>query len=143
MVRYVIVSIGSGILFGVLDGLINANPLAQKLYAVYTPIARVSVNIFAGIAIDLVYGFIMAAVFLVLYKSLPGKTGLAKGISFAFLAWFFRVVMSVSSSWMMFNLPAVTLLYTLVAGLVEMLILGVLYGLTLKTGALRQSVICE
>ena len=40
MVRYIIVSIVSGILFGVLDGLINANPLAQRLYEVYKPIAK-------------------------------------------------------------------------------------------------------
>lgn len=138
MVRGIVVSICSGILFGILDALINSNPLAQRLYEAYTPIAKTSVNIFAGVAIDLVYGFIMAAIFLVLYKSLPGKTGLMKGISFAILVWFFRVVMSVVSSWMMFDLPAVTLLYTIVAGLVEMLILGVLYGLTLKSGALRQ-----
>lgn len=138
MVRYIVVSICSGILFGILDALINSNPLAQGLYEAYTPIAKTSVNIFAGVAIDLVYGFIMAATFLLLYKSLPGKTGLMKGIGFAILVWFFRVVMSVASSWMMFNLPAVTLLYTIVAGLVEMLILGVLYGLTLKTSMLKQ-----
>jgi hypothetical protein len=52
--------------------------------------------------------------------------------------WFFRVVMSVTSSWMMFNLPAVTLLYTRVAGSGEMLILGMLYGLTLKPPMLKQ-----
>jgi hypothetical protein len=28
MIRYIIVSIGSGILFGVMDGMINGNPLA-------------------------------------------------------------------------------------------------------------------
>jgi hypothetical protein len=31
MTRYVIMSLVSGILFGVLDGLINANPLARRL----------------------------------------------------------------------------------------------------------------
>jgi hypothetical protein len=48
------------------------------------------------------------------------------------LAWFFRVVMSAASQWVMFSVPVKTLLYSLVTGLVEMLILGVLYGLTLK-----------
>jgi len=33
---------------------------------------------------------------------------------------------------MMFNVPIGALVYTLVAGLGEMLILGILYGLTLK-----------
>ena len=132
MIAYITVSVVSGILFGVLDGVINANPLAQRLYEVYKPIARTSINPLAGILIDLVYGFIMAGTFLLLYKSLPGETGLVKGISFAFLVWFFRVVMSAASQWVIFNVPAKALLYSLVAGLGEMLILGVLYGLTLK-----------
>ena len=135
MVRYIIVSIVSGILFGVLDGLINANPLAQRLYEVYKPIARTSINPLAGIVIDLVYGFVLAAVFLLLYKSLPGATGLVKGISFAVLVWFFRVVMYAASQWVMFNIPSEALLYSLVTGLGEMLVLGVLYGLTLKPAA--------
>jgi len=134
MYGYIIVSVVSGILFGILDGLININPVAQRLYAVYKPIAKTSIQPLAGIVIDLVYGFVMAGVFLLLYNSLPGGTGLIKGLSFAFLAWFFRVVMYVASQWVMFKIPVQTLLYTLVTGLGEMLILGVLYGLTLKPG---------
>ena len=76
-----------------------------------------------GIAIDLVYGLVMAGVFLLLFQSLPGDVGLVRGMSFALLVWFFRVVMGVASTWMMFDVPAGTLLYTLVAGLAEMLIL--------------------
>ncbi|MEN6409037.1 MAG: hypothetical protein ABFD44_04910 [Anaerolineaceae bacterium] len=132
MIPYLIVSVVSGILFGILDALLNANPLARKLYAVYQPIAKTSLNPLAGIAIDLVYGFAMAGVFLLLYPNLPGGVGWVKGISFAILAWFFRVLMSAASQWMMFNIPVKTLLYTLITGLGEMLILGVLYGLTLK-----------
>jgi hypothetical protein len=132
MLGYIIVSIVSGILFGILDGVINANPVAQRLYEVYQPIARTSINPLAGIVIDLVYGFIMAGVFLLLYQSLPGEPGLVKGVSFAVLVWFFRVVMSAASQWVMFNVPTEASLYSLVAGLGEMLILGVLYGLTLK-----------
>ena len=132
MTGYVLVSIISGILFGVLDGVINANPLAQRLYEVYKPIAKTSINPLAGIMIDLVYGFVMAGVFLLLYNSLPGEIGFIKGVSFAVLVWFFRVVMYVASQWVMFIVPVQTLLYSLVARLGEMLILGVLYGLTLK-----------
>ncbi len=132
MIGYIIVSVVSGILFGILDGVINANPLAQRLYEVYKPIARTSINPLAGIIIDLAYGFIMAGIFLLLYESLPGITGLVKGVSFAFLVWFFRIVMYTASQWMMFNVPFKVLLYSLIAGLGEMLILGVFYGLTLK-----------
>jgi hypothetical protein len=132
MTRYVIISVISGILFGFLDALVNANPLARKLFDVYKPIAKTTINPIAGIVIDLVYGFAMAGMFLVLYQSLPGDVGILKGISFALLAWFFRVVMYVATQWMMFNVPVSTLLYTLFTGLGEMLILGILFGLTLK-----------
>ena len=132
MIAYIIISVISGILFGLLDGVINANPVAQRLYQVYKPISKTSINPLAGILIDLVYGFVMAGVFLLLYNSLPGEIGFIKGVSFAVLVWFFRVVMYVASQWVMFIIPVQTLLYSLVAGLGEMLILGVLYGLTLK-----------
>jgi hypothetical protein len=129
---YTIVSMISGILFGVLDGLINANPFAQKLYEVFKPISKQTINVPAGFVLDLVYGFAMAGIFLILYDGLPGDAGVIKGISFALMAWFFRVVMSVASQWMMFKVPANTLLYALVAGLAEMLALGLIYGLALK-----------
>jgi len=118
MAAYVLTSIVSGILFGILDGAINANPLAQRVYAVYKPIAKTSLNIIAGVMIDLVYGFVMA--------------GIVKGIGFAVLVWFFRVVMGAASQWMMFIVPFKTLLYTVVTGLGEMLVLGILYGLVLQ-----------
>ena len=132
MAVYIIVSLISGILFGFLDGLINANPFAQKLYEVFKPISKQTINVPAGFVIDLVYGFAMAGIFLILYDGLPGDAGVVKGISFALVAWFFRVVMSVVSQWMMFKVPAKALLYALAAGLVEMLALGLIYGLVLK-----------
>ena len=57
---------------------------------------------------------------------------LVKGLSFGLLVWFFRVAMQAASQWMMFTIPVNTVLYSLTAGLTEMLVLGVLYGLTLK-----------
>ncbi len=135
MIRYIIVSVVSGILFGILDSAINANPLAQRLYEVYKPIARTSANLIAGVLIDLVYGFAMAGVFLLLYQSLPGDAGIVKGLSYAGLVWFFRVAMSAASQWMMFRVPVRTVVYSLAAGLGEMLVLGVLYGLTLRPAA--------
>ncbi len=134
MAKYVLVSLGSGILFGVLDGVINANPFAQKLLAVYFPIMKKSINAPAGLLIDLVYGFIMAAVFLLLFNSLPGSSGLVKGLCFGLLVWFFRVVMSAASTWMMFEIPTSLVVYTLVTGLGEMLLISLFYGLTLKPG---------
>jgi hypothetical protein len=134
MTSYIIVSLISGVLFGLLDGLINANPLAVRLYEAYKPIAKSSVNFIAGIVIDLAYGFILAGLFLLLYPALPGASGLAKGVSYGLLVWFLRVAMGVISQWMMYTVPRKTLVYTLLAGLVEMLALGILYGVTLHPG---------
>lgn len=132
MLRYILVSLGGGLLFGVMDGIINANPLAQQLFQVYRPMARASVNAPVGILIDLIYGFIMAGVFILLYRSLPGESGLVKGVSFGLLAWFLRVVMGAVSQWMTYTVPAQTVVYQVGAGLIEMLVLGVLFGLTLR-----------
>jgi len=134
MTNYIIFSIISGLLFGIMDGIINANPLAQKLYKVFTPIPRKSINPISGILIDLVYGFAMAGIFLLLYTSLPGASGILKGLCYALGVWFFRVVMQVAGQWMMFTVPVRTLAYTLVTGLGEMAVLGILYGLTLRPG---------
>ena len=131
MTSYIVVSVISGVLFGILDGVINANPLATRLFEVYKPIARSSINFVAGMIIDLAYGFILAAVFLLVYQSLPGEVGLVKGVSFAVMVWFFRVVMSAASQWMMYKVPVKALGYSLLAGLGEMLVLGILYGLAL------------
>lgn len=135
MSRYIRVSIASGLLFGAMDGVINANPLAQRLFGFYGPLARASVNATAGIAIDLAYGFILAWLFLRLYDALPGGHGVAKGISFALLVWFLRVVMGAVGIWMTLNIPAQATVYSLVAGLGEMLALGIVYGLLLRPSA--------
>lgn len=132
MTLYIFVSIVSGIIFGLMDGVINANPIAVKLYEVYKPITKTSVNFIAGMIIDIAYGFILAAIFMLLYPSLPGMNGVVKGISFAGGVWFLRVVMGVASQWMMYKVPVKALLYTLITGLAEMLVLGILYGYTLK-----------
>jgi hypothetical protein len=132
MVKYILISIISGVLFGVMDGIINANPYARKLFEVYKPITKIKINAPIGMIIDLIYGFVMAGLFLVIYTGLPGETGLLKGLSFAGIAWFFRVVMSVASSFVMYNIPIKTLAYSLLSGLGEMLILGILFGLTLR-----------
>ncbi|MDD5067476.1 MAG: hypothetical protein PHF84_10580 [bacterium] len=132
MLRYIIVSIISGFLFGTMDGLINANPFAQKLFLFLKPVARTSVNVPAGIIIDLVYGFAMAGIFMTLYQALPGPAGPVKGISFGLIVWFFRVVMYTASQWMTTTMPVSAVLYILLSGLVEMVLLGMLYGVTLK-----------
>jgi hypothetical protein len=135
ILSYIAFSLVSGILFGVMDGLLSGNPLGARMLAAYKPIARTAINIPAGVLIDVAYGFIMAAIFLLLYPALPGANGVLKGLSFGLLAWFFRVVMSAASQWVMFELPVSALLYNLLGGLLEMLVIGLLYGLALRPAA--------
>lgn len=131
MTRYIIVSLVSGLAFGVLDGLINANPFAAKLHEVYRPIARPKINIPAGFVIDIFYGFVMTGCFILLAPSLPGQTHMLKGLSYALVLWFFRVFMYGLSHWMMYEISIGVLMYTILSGLIEMIALGLFYGLTL------------
>jgi hypothetical protein len=131
VLRYTVISLVGGLLFGVLDGVLNANPLARSFFDVYQPIARTSINVVAGMIIDLMYGFVLAGMFMLLSPALPGSSGLVKGLGFAAGLWFVRVVMGAASTWIMFNIPARTIAYVTAAGLAEMLALGILYGVTL------------
>ncbi len=129
--RFIVVGASSGLIFAVLDGILNANPLAQRLYAVFKPLARPSVNALAGAGIDVMYGFILAALFLTLRPSLPGSP-LVQGISFGLIVWFLRVLMGALGQWVMFAIPPATVAYTVAAGLVQAVLIGLFYGATLK-----------
>jgi hypothetical protein len=131
MLRQFLVGLAAGVAFLILDGVFNANPLAQQLYAAYQPIARPSVNVLAGSAVDLAYGVILAALFVMLRTSLPGRTNLAKGLSFGLIVWFLRVCMRVAGEWVVTVVPAPAHAYTLVAGLVQVLIVAGIIALLL------------
>jgi hypothetical protein len=127
----ILIGIAGGLLFAILDGLINANPLARRLNAVFLPIARQKVNPAAGLAIDVVFGIVMAVLYVQLRPGLAGASGLTRGLCYGSLVWFFRVVMSAASQWIMFPVSWRLTVYNLGTGLLEMLALGVLYGVTL------------
>ena len=130
--RYMLVSWACGILYWILDGVRNWNPFAQKLYQAYRSNVKISFNLPKSFVIYIVYGFAMTGIFLVLYKSLPGKIGIVKGISFGLIAWYFRGFTAVMSQWMLSTMPLKALSYVAITGLLEALILGILLGLTLK-----------
>jgi hypothetical protein len=134
MFRQVAVGLGAGLLFLVLDGVIHANPLAQRLYAVYEPLARPRVNALLGSAIDLAYGVVLAVIFVRLFPSLPGSGGVAKGLSFGLLVWFFRVVMSAAGEWITKTTPPATHAYVLLTGLVQITVVSVFLGALLTPG---------
>jgi len=134
VLNFLIVSVGAGILFGFMDAVINANPLARRLNSAYEPIAKTEINVPAGIAIDLAYGVIMAAIFWLIASTLPGESGLLKGLSYGLIMWFFRVVMAAATTWMTHRVPVALLAYNLLSGLAEMLVLGAVIGVFLQVG---------
>ena len=125
--RVPLVGLASGLVFAILDGVINANSVAQRLYSVYKPIARESVNAPLGLAFDLASGIIMAFLFVGLAPTLPGGWA-TKGIEFGLMAWFFRSVMGSASQLVMLQIPGSAILYGLLTGLTEMIALGLVYG---------------
>src|SRR5512136_1236961 len=129
MLRQVLVGLLAGVAFLVLDGILNANPLAQQVYAVYRPMARSSVNAAGGSLVDLAYGLILVALFVRLRRCLPGHTGVMKGMSFGLMVWFLRVVMRVAGEWVMTTVPVSTHMYSLAAGLVQMPLVCGIVGL--------------
>jgi hypothetical protein len=137
MIRLIAVGLGAGLLFLVLDGIIHANPLARQLYSVYEPISRARVNPVAGSLIDLAYGVVLAALFVKLSPSLPGIAGWEKGLSFALVVWFLRVVMGVAGEWVTRTTPAATHAYTLATGLAQVAVVSVFIGVLLapRSGA--------
>lgn len=121
----------AGIVFVILDALINANPLARQLYAAYRPIMRTSVNAPLGTVFDLFFGVVMAAIFAALIPALP-VNWFTRGLAFGLMAWFFRVVMAAGSQIVMFQIPITATLYFLTTGLAEMLLIGLLYATLLQ-----------
>lgn len=132
MIRFIIAAILTGLLFGIMDGLINGNPYAMKLMECYKPIAKQTINVPLGLLIDLFYGFVISGIFIIIMPALPTEIGIIKGLTYGFGMWFFRVLMSVISNWMMFNIPGKTLIYLLLTGMIEMIILGIINGLIIK-----------
>ena len=134
MLNLFLASVVTGVLFGAMDALIHANPYARRLNAVYAPVAKADVNAVAGSLIDLVYGVVIAFVFVQLAPALPGATGLAKGLALGVGMWFFRVVMSAATTWMTYRVPPALLVYQVLTGLAEMLALGAVVGLLVRLG---------
>ena len=131
-VRILLTGAGVGLVFAILDGLLNANPVAQHVYAAYRPIARQSVNAPLGLLFDIIAGVVMAMLFAGLQHALPGGP-ITRGLAFGLMAWFFRVAMGVAAQAVMFNVPGSALTYALFAGLIEMGVLGALYGIALRS----------
>ncbi len=128
MLTYLIAGFAGGVIFVLLDFVLNVNPLAQRLAKPYKPIARKAMPLVAAVLIDVLSSLAMAGIFLLLRPAFPGSTIVGAGLSFGLLAWFFRVLMGSLSNWIMFETPPTTHLYSIAAGLLEMVALGLFYA---------------
>lgn len=129
--RIIWVGLLAGVLFIILDALINANPLAQRFYEAYRPIMRASINAPLGVVLDLLSGIVMAAIFALLLPALPVHWA-TRGLAFGLIAWVFRCAMTSASQIVMFQIPPGTIIYSLTGGLFEMIALALFYALLLK-----------
>lgn len=131
MLTYVLVSIGSGFILAFFDIVIYANPLGRKIYAPYKPIARDKVSPILLILTNIAFGFTLAGFYLIIYRVLPGPTGLFRALVFGFYVWLIRSLMSSMSQWTAFKIPANVHLYTILAGLIQISTLSIFYLITL------------
>jgi hypothetical protein len=77
-----------------------------------------------GLIFELINGFMLAAIYAVIHPGLPGR-GWKKGISYGLIVWGLRVVMWAFSTYMMTAMPSILIAITVVTGLIEVLILGI------------------
>ncbi len=92
------------------------------------PIWRNPPNIAAGAVFDIINGFILAGIFMVMYKGIPGS-GWRKGANFGIIVGLLRTVMSSFSALVMYATPAEVVMIQLVSGYAEIVILCVILSL--------------
>jgi len=84
-----------------------------------------------GLIFELINGFMLAVIYAVIHPSLPGR-GWKKGISYGVLVWGLRVVMGAFSTYMMTDMSPILIAITVVTGLIEVLILGIVIAAIYK-----------
>jgi hypothetical protein len=134
--RLIVAGIVASVLFLVLDmmlgavgGLIAANVLGVP----FDQPPGIEAKIKLGLLFELINGFMLALIYAVIYRCLPGQ-GWQKGISYGLIVWGLRVVMWAFSTFMMTDTPPALIAITVVTGLIEVLILGVVIAAIYQNG---------
>jgi hypothetical protein len=125
--RLVLAGIVTAVLFLVLDmlfGVAGGWIVAQISGQPVDQPTGIEAKMGLGLLFELVNGFLLAAIYAVIYRCLPGQ-GWVKGISYGLLVWALRVVMWAFSTYVMTELSPLLIAVTVVTGLVEVLVLGV------------------
>jgi hypothetical protein len=125
--RLVVAGIVTAILFLALDMVLGAgsNLIAQALGVPLAQPPGIETKIKFGLIFEGVNGFMLVVIYAIIHPSLPGSRRWQKGLSYGLIVWGLRVVMWAFSTYMMTNMPPILIAITVVTGLIEVLILGV------------------
>ena len=132
--RLVIAGFVASILFLVLNaalGMLGGWIGARFLGLPSTQPEGIESKMVAGMVFELVNGFMLAVIYAVIHRCLPGA-GWIKGLSYGLLVWGLRVVMWAFSTYMMTSMSPITISISVATGLVEVLILGIVIALIYK-----------
>lgn len=123
--KILICGIITGTLFIIFDMFIAI--LTSPIFSPYSdlPIWKTPPNILAGLIFDLINGFILVAVYMTIYEGIPGF-GWRKGLNYGIIVGLFRVVMMSFSTIVMYNVPSILVITSLVTGYTEIVILCII-----------------
>jgi hypothetical protein len=134
--RLVVAGIAASVLFLVLDAVLGTAGgfIGAEVFGL--PVEQppgFEAKVRYGLIFELINGFMLAVIYAVIHPSLPGQ-GWKKGISYGFLVWGLRVVMGAFSTYMMTDMPPILIAITVVTGLIEVMILGIVTAVIYRTG---------
>jgi hypothetical protein len=134
--RLIVAGIAASVLFLVLDMVLGAvgGLIAANVFGVpFEQPPGIEAKIKFGLLFELINGFMLALIYAVIYRCLPGR-GWQKGISYGLIIWGLRVVMWAFSTFMMTDMPPALIVATVVTGLIEVLILSVVIAAIYRDG---------
>jgi hypothetical protein len=123
--RFVIAGIVASVLFLVLDAVfgVAGGLVGESVFGLSAGQPDES-KMMISLIFELINGFMLAAVYAIIYDGLPGK-GWKKGFSYGLIVWGLRVVMWAFSTYIMTDMSPILIGVSVVTGLVEVLILCV------------------
>jgi hypothetical protein len=134
--RLILAGIVASVLFLVLDailGMAGGFIGAQVFGLPFEQPPGIESKMMISPVFELINGFMLAAIYAIIHPSLPGQ-GWKKGISYGLIVWGLRVVMWAFSTYMMTDMLPIMIVITVVTGLIEVLILGVVIALIYREG---------
>jgi len=123
--RVLVSSLVIGISFIIFDMLIAVS--INPLFSSYSDLLiwKTPPNILAGLIFDLINGFILVAVYTIIYNGIP-RLGWEKGLSYGMIVGLFRVVMASFSTIVMYNIPLTMVITSLITGYIEIILLCII-----------------